>query len=54
MLFLELTLNSGSRHSSGVEAELYGQTNIGGHDATHLSNQHGFGIVEGEAGEKGL
>lgn len=44
-----LTLHSCSRHGGGVEAELHGQTDSSGKDATNLSDQHWFNVMEGDS-----
>lgn len=41
-----LTLNSSCGHSSRVQTELHWQTSNSGKDASHLSSQHRFSIVE--------
>jgi len=45
-----LTLDSGINNSSGVQAELHGETCGGGEDAAHLESQQGLRVVGGDSG----
>lgn len=43
----KITFSSCSSHCGSVKAELHGQTDGGGDDATNLSDQKRFDIVHG-------
>ena len=43
------TLDGGVSDSSGVHAELHGESGGGGEDAAHLGSQHGLGEMGGKS-----
>ena len=45
-------MDGGVSHSSGVHAELHGETGGGGEDAANLSGQHWLGEVGGQSGHQ--